>query len=637
MRQSSFIETEILDGLITAPEFPENMEWLNTDKPIKLKNLRGKIILLDFWTYCCINCMHVIPDLKKLEKKYRDELIVIGVHSAKFIGERETASIRNAVLRYEIEHPVVNDRNMEIWSDYAIRAWPTLVLINPLGKIIGVHSGEGVYDLFDRLISESIRYFKKKDLIIKKSDLYSIDKTKSLSPLLSFPGKVLADEDTLTLFISDSNNNRILAVDLKKYSLKFIIGGGKPGFSDGSFEKCLFNHPQGIAFDHSDNALYIADTENHSIRKANLKTNRVTTIAGVGRQQRPYEAIDNPLSTPLNSPWDLTILDENLFIAMAGSHQIWKFDLKQNILKPYAGSGREALIDGSPSASALAQPSGITTDGERLFFADSETSSIRYADLKYSGEVKTLVGKDLFVFGDRDGDGDDVRLQHPLGVVYYKKNLYIADTYNNKIKKIIPERRKAISLCGTEQAGFKDGKGSQSALNEPGGISAAFDKLYIADINNHAVRVYDLLTDELNTIVFKNTTELVNDRQTRLKEETIKKIKAGTAILVFDIVLPPGHRESAEAPSYIRILSENGKILWFNDADTEFFTKNPSLKSEIHINAAEGETNITVETIIFHCNKENPSTCHVLFKMIRIPVFVQKDHPETKIKVILSD
>jgi len=122
---------------------PTDLVWLNTAKPLRLEELRGKFVLLDFWTYCCINCMHVIPELKRLEKGYPTELVVIGVHSAKFSNERLTDNIRQAILRYEIGHPVVNDKEMQIWRSYAVRSWPTLVLVDPEGYVIGAYSGEG--------------------------------------------------------------------------------------------------------------------------------------------------------------------------------------------------------------------------------------------------------------------------------------------------------------------------------------------------------------------------------------------------------------------------------------------------------------------------------------------------------------
>ncbi|HEX8091522.1 MAG TPA: thioredoxin-like domain-containing protein, partial [Blastocatellia bacterium] len=477
------------EGKVNAPDFPAGIEWLNTDRPLFLRELRGKVVVLDFWTYCCINCMHIIPDLKKLERKYASELVVIGVHSAKFAGERETDNIRQAILRYEIEHPVVNDKDMTVWQQFGVRAWPTLLLIDPAGKVVGYTSGEDIYEPFDKLIGKIVDAFGAKGQLDRRPLKLRLERYRAPAAMLAFPGKVLADEKSKQLFIADSNHNRIVVVSLEDASVREVIGGGGAGASDGRFADSSFNHPQGMAFD--GRVLYVADTENHAIRAIDFERRAVTTIAGTGEQSRHYVLFGGQgLQTPLNSPWDLVLHDGLLYIAMAGPHQLWRMNPKTGGIAPYAGSGREDIIDGPLAEAALAQPSGITTDGRRLYFADSEVSAIRSASLDPGGNVETVVGQGLFDFGDRDGRGPEVRLQHPLGVVYHAGALYVADTYNNKIKRILPESKSAETLAGTGEGGLRDGAGA--AFDEPGGVSAAFGKLYVADTNNHAIRVVDL-------------------------------------------------------------------------------------------------------------------------------------------------
>src|SRR5207253_7133841 len=131
----------------------------------------------------------------------------------------------------------------------------------------------------------------------------------------------------------------------------------------------------------------------------------------------------------------------NLFVAMAGHHQIWKLDLEKAVIWPFAGSGREYIRDGPLAVSSFAQPSGLTSDGTTLYVADSEVSAIRAVPLDGKGDVKTVVGEGLFEFGDVDGMGNQVRLQHALGVAYHQGKLYVADTYNSKIKIIDPLKR----------------------------------------------------------------------------------------------------------------------------------------------------------------------------------------------------
>ena len=266
---------------IRAPELTGGTAWLNVSRPLTIADLKGKVVLLDFWTYCCINCMHIIPDLKKLEIKYSKELVVIGVHSAKFQNEREAENIRQAILRYGIEHPVINDSNLAIWQAYGARAWPTLVLIDPEGNIVGSDTGEGHYEILDKLIGKLVSDFRSKNLINEKPIPLSLEKYKQGPSYLSYPGKVLADEASNRLFIADSNHNRIVIANLEGEVLD-IAGNGETGRGDGTFKDASFHHPQGMALQ-GDN-LYVADTENHLIRKLDLKAKTVKTIAGTGKQ-----------------------------------------------------------------------------------------------------------------------------------------------------------------------------------------------------------------------------------------------------------------------------------------------------------------------------------------------------------------
>ena len=268
-------------GTVNAPDFPQGLDWLNTDRPLSLEDLRGKLVLLDFWTYCCINCMHVLPDLKRLEKRsISEELVVVGVHTPKFTTERETENIRKAVLRYEVEHPVVNDHSMRMWREYAVRAWPTLVLIDPHGKVIGVHSGEGAYDVFDPVIAQMTAYFDADGSIDRKPLSAVLEGSEAADSMLSFPGKVLADPAGGRLFVSDSNHNRVVIVSLEDFRTLDTIGSGTVGLDDGGFADATFNHPQGMALSGEGlgERLFVADTENHALREINLMTQQVATV-----------------------------------------------------------------------------------------------------------------------------------------------------------------------------------------------------------------------------------------------------------------------------------------------------------------------------------------------------------------------
>ena len=444
--------------------------------------------------------MHIFPQLRKLERKYASELVVVGVHSAKFPTEKETDSLTAAVRRCELEHPVINDAEFQVWQQYSCRAWPTLMFIDPRGNVIGKHEGELTFEQFDTLMSGMVAEFDELG-IMQRSPLPT---TPPPGPqnALSFPGKVLADEAGRRLFIADTNHNRIIVSSFDG-DVKQVIGSGEEALVDGSLVQSAFNHPQGMAID--GDILYVADTENHAIRRVDLQAGHVATIAGTGEQGYDRTGGRPGRSTSLSSPWDVVLHNGVVYIAMAGIHQLWSLDLETGIVGPYAGSGREAITDGPLATSALAQPSGITTDGERLFFADSETSAIRNCDLDPNGSVRTIIGLGLFEFGDVDGDDFRVRMQHPIGITHHVSDdgggvLYVADTYNHKIKRVLPKTRSAFTVAGVGKPGHVDGPFAQARFSEPSGLSIANGMMYIADTNNHAIRVADMETGEVATL-----------------------------------------------------------------------------------------------------------------------------------------
>lgn len=619
------------DGKVNAPEFPDGAEWLNTDRPLSIKALRGKIVLLDFWTYCCINCMHIIPDLKKLEHKYPNELVVIGVHSAKFTAERGTDNIRQAILRYEIEHPVVNDHQMEIWQEYTARGWPTIYLINPVGKVVSYMSGEGVYAQMDGLIGKLIEHFDAKKMLDRRPMNLKLERQHAPASLLAFPGKVLADEKSKQLFIADSNHNRIVVLSLEDSSVKAVIGSGEIGLTDGNFEAAAFNHPQGMALDGS--TLYVADTENHAIRAVDLVKRSVTTVAGTGEQSRRYVTFGGQAKqTELNSPWDLTLQNGILYIAMAGPHQLWQMNPKTGGVAPYAGTGREARVDGPLAEAALAQPSGITTDGKKLYFADSEVSSIRSADLDPKGAVQTIVGEDLFEFGDSDGRGEQVRLQHPLGIVYHDGLLYVADTYNNKIKRVSPKDRSSETFAGTGESGMRDGE--RATFDEPGGVSVAFGKLYIADTNNHLIRVADLKTRRVETLQIKGLDRLRPRRARQYAGESVdlpaQVIEPGDATLTVQLELPAGFKLNEQAPSALSVSSSEPAILSI-EAQQPF--RNPRFPVAVPIKVSEGDAIITAELVLYYCESAREALCYFKEARLTIPVKARRGAGTRKISV----
>jgi DNA-binding beta-propeller fold protein YncE len=423
-----------------------------------------------------------------LEAKYPNELVIIGVHSPKFPHERKTENIRKAILRYGVDHPVVNDANLVLWRRYQVQFWPTFVLFDPLGQFYGTVHGEGLYQLLDQHIGKLVQLGRQRGLLARTPLHFSLERERLAGPLF-FPGKVLADAAGKRLFIADSSNHRIVITDLEGRGIA-VAGTGQEGRRDGPFAEASFADPQGLAWDGE--FLYVADRKNHLIRALDLKMQTVRTVAGTGQQERfALKYVSHAARRiGLNSPWGLVYQQRFLYIGMAGNHQIWRLDLTKQTIRPFAGTGMEEIKDGPLPLACFAQPSGLATDGRRLFVADSESSAIRVLPLDGLGPVRTLVGAGLMEFGDQDGFGPQVRLQHPLDVTWAGGKLYIADTYNNKIKVLDPARRLCETLLGDVPGTF----------DEPGGVSAAGEQLYVADTGAHRIRVVDLRTREVRTL-----------------------------------------------------------------------------------------------------------------------------------------
>jgi thiol-disulfide isomerase/thioredoxin len=623
------------DGRVRAPELTGGRGWLNTDKPLSLAALKGKFVLLDFWTYGCINCIHIIPDLKRLEEKYAKQLVVIGVHSAKFDNEKDTENIRRIVVRYEIEHPVVNDADFSIWQSYGVRAWPTQVLIDPAGYVMGAVSGEGNYQVIDKAITAAVEEFRRRGELNEQPLNLALERARVGDLPLAFPGKVLADAKSDRLFIADSNHNRIVVTRLDGTLLE-TIGTGTPGQADGAYERATFYRPQGMALDGE--SLYVADTENHLIRRINLKSKMVETVAGTGKQSREYYQSGAARTIALNSPWDLQIVGRSLFIAMAGPHQIWKLDPDKNEVSTFAGSGREGRIDGLLMMAGFAQPSGLASDGKTLYVADSEANILRGIKLT-EGEVQTVAGGDLFEFGDRDGVGDEVRFQHPLGLAIWDERVLIADTYNHKVKSFDPKSGSVKSLFGTGKPGQADG--ATPSFYEPGGLSVANGKLFIADTNNHAIRVVDLKSGQTSTLMLKNlappdadkvpaeeTATGPNSEEIVLAPQRIRATSDGS--LTIDVVLPAGYHLNPSAPQRYRISVEKGMdFLSLTGAKAGAISqtsKDLKFPLKLPLRAQKpGQADLRIQTTLFYCREDNTGTCQIKTLVWRAPVEIISD------------
>ena len=458
-------------GRVRAPELTGRGGWINTRQDLSLKALKGKAVLLDFWTFCCINCLHVLEELRPLEERFGDDLVVIGVHSPKFEHERDHEALERAVARYDVRHPVLDDPDRTTWDQYGVRAWPTLVLVDPQGYALAAVSGEGNAPALERVISEMIEEHRASGTL-NEAPIDMLPPQTS-SDVLRFPGKVAAGPDGL-LAVADSGHNRVVIARIEGAGAEVlaVAGTGARGAKDGGFTGAEFIDPQGLLFLDAE-TLLVADTGNHRIRRLHLPDETVDTLAGTGAQARWGASGGSARETALNSPWDLELWDGTVAVAMAGPHQLWVLDLEKDEVSVLAGSGMENLADGPVLVAAMAQPSGLSSDGEKLWIVDSETSSLRY--LERSGHIFTAVGTGLFYFGYSDGPADRALLQHPLGVVATSKGPVVCDTYNSVLRRYDPQKNELATLARDD-------------LSEPSGaalLDETHDDLVVADTNNH--------------------------------------------------------------------------------------------------------------------------------------------------------
>jgi len=460
---------------IEVPGFDGAAAWLNVDRPLSIADLKGRVVIVDFWTSCCINCLQTLPTLQKIEDAFRGlPLVVVGVHSPKFDEEGDAERLADIVLDNRIAHPVASDAQMKVWRAWGVEAWPTLLVLDTNGKALWGGAGEPDFEELSAVVRSVMREAREKGTLAK-GEFERMRPEKETAGTLRYPGKVIGLADG-GMAIADTGHHRIVIVD-KDGKVEAIAGSGEAGKVDGAFEKAAFTRPQGMAEALGD--LYVADTGSHAIRKIDRRAKTVTTVAGTGelggyfRSNAPMPA----LSFALRSPWDLAAAGDKIFVALAGSHQIGLFLPKTGQIRLYAGSGMEARHDGKLLEAAFAQPSGLAFDERRgeLFVLDSETSSVRAIDVKKE-TVRTVVGKDLFVFGDVDGDRETTRLQHPIGLALDEGGLLVADSYNSKVKRIDPATGATKTLFGG-----RDDK----VVDEPAGLAVIGTDLVVADTNHH--------------------------------------------------------------------------------------------------------------------------------------------------------
>jgi thiol-disulfide isomerase/thioredoxin len=483
-------------GIITAPKIPQDCLWLNVEKPIDIQQLKGNIIILAFWNCACIECYSLVTALEKLQKEF-PYILVVYVQSPSFTAQKDISFIKDAVRKYDITQPVVVDNKFSLWQAYGIQGWPSVAVIDPLGKITGTFLGEDIYENLKPVINGLAHEFSLIGLISHRPVAFTPPTRLFSQKLFAFPVKIIYAPERNSFFISDAGNHKIIECDTAGKLIQ-TIGIGKKGSENGNFETAAFFAPHGLAWDSANNALYVADTFNCLIRKVDFKSQTITNLAGNLEHKYIPAKKGRATEIALHTPLDLFLHNNKLYIAMGGLHQIWTLNLSDNQMEVFCGSGFQQLIDGALPTAALALPTGICFHQDTLFFTEGENSSLRYIQ---NNQVYTLIGKGLFEHGDSDGKAANANLQFPQALICRNNKIYIADTFNHKIKVFDRVQKEITTLIGSGKKGNSNASGLVSEIAAPFGLAFFDDCLFFTDTYNSCVKKYDFVQDKVDVFL----------------------------------------------------------------------------------------------------------------------------------------
>ncbi len=591
-------------------------QWLNVSRPLELTDLKDRIVLLDFWTYACVNCVQVLQEIKKLEEQFGSKLVVIGVHSGKFDNEKDFAQIKKAIIRNDITHPVVNDANFRIWNNFHINAWPSLVLINPRGKVEKTYVGEEGAMQIKSGIKKLISKFKYE---VNRDPLpIVLEKNSVISNVLSFPTKLEYGADFTyksrtmpALFISNSGKNNILVTSLSG-DIILKIGSGMVGLEDGAFDKASFDSPQGLLY-HA-GKLYVADSGNHALREINFKTGEVTTLIGSGQRGAPIasaEEVSDAKSFELASPTDIEFFPnyDNIVIANSGTHQLLTYNIAKERVSVLAGNGSEGISDGKYPDNLLAQTSDMSVYNKKLYFLDSESSALRVLD--ESGDVKTLIGKDLFKFGNKNGGKSEGLMQHPLGLMVDDTGAYISDSFNHTIRKYDFVSGQIFNLVGSKKSGDNTGASSVTQFNQPEGIVSVLNNFYVADTNNNRIVVLNRGNFSSSILDVMPPLKLQKDGFLQYLPNLQKlpdvSVKSDTEISL-KIDLKKGWKLNEMGPSFVNLLEvvKGGQVDLVTTSDWQ------NLKNkEAKLPKLNTSKNYVLQGVIYYCEDKPNALCYI--------------------------
>ncbi len=599
-----------LDKLIVKED--NTNKWLNLSSEIKISDLKNRVILLDFWTYDCVNCLQVNSKIKELEQEFGSKLTVIGVHCSRFDNSFDVREIRKAIIKHDIDYPVINDQNLAVCNNFKSEALenielPTVIIIDPHGRISKRYIGRN--DIADHLKKDLKKIISKYRYQLNRESLpILLEKNIITGHILSSPTKIEYTSDfeyngvkMPVIFIANAGENNIIISSLSGEIIA-KIGSKNQGFDDGDFESASFNLPNGMVY--KNHKLYIADTNNDAIRVVDFKENKVSTlIAG--------EMSNAQTNVSLLSPTDLKFYpdSDNIVIASAGNNQILQYNLNNQAIKVIAGNASDGMEDGKYPQNSLSQTSALAIWGQKIYFIDAKSSSLRVIDK--NGEVSTLIGQGILKFGNQNGDKSQALMQHPLGLAVDDTGIYIADSYNNLIKKYDFSNHKISNFIGSKNKGDNIGSKEKTEFDEPSAIISVLDKFYVADSNNDRIIIINRGNFKASILNVMPPLKLPKEGLLEYLPnlQKLKNLKVNSKEQVsLKINLPSNYHINESGPSFINLLELTKK----DQANLVVnFDWNMVKNLEIKLPILDAKKDYILQGTIYYCSNKANSLCYI--------------------------
>ncbi len=628
-------KTKLGRGSFPASEFPEKLEWLNVKKPLKLADFKGRVLVLFFWTGSNLKSLEILNNFRAFEIEHKDKIKVIAIHSPRFKGESNLEYVRSSLIKNRIDLTVIHDPNFLIWRTYGINNWNSLLVIGEDSKVIGRYSIDKNLLRIDPIFEKLLNFDISGTEYNAKDESTYLEKNKFPESLLSFPEKVIIDENGKDMYVSDSNHNRILIINRENGFIKDVIGNGQIGFDNGKFNQSSFNYPTGLVL--RDKNLFIVDNKNHSLRKVDLEKKIVTLFSGTGK--KGDEIVQNGFApvTSFSFPYDITKEGSTLYLSNTGFNQFIKISPDSGKIESLFSETKD--INYNPEFFSKV---GMTFSRETIYTTDSSSGSLKSINADFPSKVKIIIGNKAMNYGDTDGDQNIARLQFPKGIFAKDDQVFIADTLNNKIKVFDLKKKTLKTLAGTGQKGSKNGNFSESTFNEPSNLYVYNSEVFVSDTNNNCIRVLDLKKGDVSTFYISASPEFIIENKKKITplKETFphKSIIISPEILSLKLKLNISKKYiwDPNASFYFKITSSNPETLNFGKNDIRYFENFTGETIFYPTEFKEGNTDITIDSIIYFCDRENQSLCY--YKKFKITSIIKltfggRDKSELTLKV----